>query len=330
MRVMLDTNIWSSIGDEGVAREFDILMKSRSAEVVVPPSILVEVFDLPRSEPRDRIIRALATGRRIRLPTEAKSECMEFVAEVRRLRPGWMRAIPLTGKIWSLDNFWTNKIWREALSDSTRHHEYKKRERGDHDLILRHQRAQRQEILRTNASLRPLTALTAIPDLESEGYRLPGWSGDAVEAWRPNCCALFWYQLSVKGGRRLLSREDTTYLDWVTPYVEFSALRADPEDFTRLWLYDIEASAVPRNWLRWAINLIQSDFRITGGNPADEQHSTYLPDGDLFLTADANFVKVLKAVREDAPFSFAEPRLVNGDRSVPVLERLAHALAHGT
>jgi hypothetical protein len=325
MRVILDTNLWSSIGDEGVARKFDELMESRSARIVVPPSILVEVFSLPVSEPRNRIIHALATGPRQRLSTEAMSECAEFVGEVRRLRPKWMLTIPLTGKIWHLDNFWTNKIWKEALTDSQAHHEFQLRHQGEHEYLVRSQRKQRQQILETNARLRPLTALMATPDPDSQGMRLVGWSGEPVEAWRPANCALYWYQLGVIGGRAAFTREDTTFLDWVTPYVNLGSLRSDQADFTRLWLHEIELSAVPRNWLRWAINMMQSDFKVTGGNPADEQHASYLLDCDLFLSADARFVSVLKAVREDAPFSFGEPRLVSGDRSIPVLDRLVTA-----
>lgn len=82
---------------------------------------------------------------------------------------------------------------------------------------------------------------------------------------------------------------------------------------------------MPRHWLRWAVNLIQSNAKVTPGNPADEQHSTHLLDCDMFLTADARYVKVLQQVREDAPFPFAEPRLVSGDRSAPIIDRIAAA-----
>ena len=77
MRIMLDTNLWSSIGDEMATGSFDTLMKSRSLQVVVPPSTLTEVTRLPVPEARDRIIHALATGPRHRLPTEAQSESAE-------------------------------------------------------------------------------------------------------------------------------------------------------------------------------------------------------------------------------------------------------------
>jgi hypothetical protein len=35
---------------------------------------------------------------------------------------------------------------------------------------------------------------------------------------------------------------------------------------------------------------------------------------------------MLTMVREDAPFTFAEPKLVSGDRDVPVIDRLADVL----
>jgi hypothetical protein len=72
--------------------------------------------------------------------------------------------------------------------------------------------------------------------------------------------------------------------------------------------------------------VMQLDFKVTPGNPADEQHSTYLLDGDLFLSADARYISLLGKVREDSPFNFAEPRLVSGDRNIPVLDRLEAAL----
>src|SRR5262249_1751670 len=124
MRVILDTNLWSSIRDEETERAFDALMNSRGLRVVVPPSTLLEVVRIPVPEARQQIIHALATGKRDRLPTEAESECMEVVSEMRRARNQWMRTIPHTSRTWSLNNFWTKKIWKEALQDSQRLHDH--------------------------------------------------------------------------------------------------------------------------------------------------------------------------------------------------------------
>lgn len=46
---------------------------------------------------------------------------------------------------------------------------------------------------------------------------------------------------------------------------------------------------------------MQADMKITNGNPIDVQHAAYLPDCEVFLTADKNFVRVLDRVAEQAP-----------------------------
>ena len=111
MRVAMDTNLWSSIRGEETEKSFEALINSRGLRVIVPPSVLVEVVRIPVAEARQQVIHALATGRRDRLPTEAESESLEVVSEVKRIRPQWMRTIPNTGRTWSLIIFWTKKIW---------------------------------------------------------------------------------------------------------------------------------------------------------------------------------------------------------------------------
>lgn len=327
IRIILDTNLWSSIGDEMVASSFDALMKSRSLQVVVSPSTLVEVLNLPKTEARDRIIEALAKGPRHRLPTEAQSMSDEIVSEARRIRSGWMRSMPDKARIWSLNNRWTKKIWRAALEDSGPTHEYGLSQAAENDAMVNAQRiARRDFIATTDFYIRLLTALTATPSSGNPKSYLLGWSGEPVEAWRVSLRVLFWHQLAVIPGLAIFNREDPTFADWVGAYVNLSKLRSSPEDFTKFWLYDIDRDALPRNWIHWAVNFAQLEFKVTSGNPADAQHSTYLVDGDLFLSADARYVSVLKLVREDSPFSFAEPCLVSGDHNLPILDRLEAVL----
>lgn len=80
VRIMLDTNLWSSIGDEGVATSFDALMTARGFDVLVAPSVLLEVIRIPVPQARQRIIRAMGIGPRRRLATEAQSESTEVIA----------------------------------------------------------------------------------------------------------------------------------------------------------------------------------------------------------------------------------------------------------
>ena len=165
MRIMLDTNLWSYLGDEGTARDFDREMAARRITVVVPPSTLVEIMRLPRSDVRQRIIDAVGKGPRTRLRTEADCESMELVEEIRRTRPDWLRQIPDAAKVASLRSWWTNRFWREALDDSQRMHEYETSGwlKAQRDYLIRHQRAARRDLLRSDLTMRPLSAITGVP-----------------------------------------------------------------------------------------------------------------------------------------------------------------------
>lgn len=182
-------------------------------------------------------------------------------------------------------------------------------------------------MLKADFSVRPLTAIVIRSDENPVPHPLlPGWSGEPVQAWRVITRFYYWYQLVTVAGRAIVTREDTTAADWVGAYLDLRRLAADAEDFTKFWLDEVELERMPRNWLRWAVDLMQNDTKITAGNPVDTQHATYLLDCDLFLSADARYIRTLQQVGEDAPFSFAEPRLVNGDSAVPILERILAAL----
>jgi hypothetical protein len=179
VRVLLDTNLWSSIGDEGVVGQFNDFVRSRGLEVIVSPSTLLEVIQLPAEQPRQRIINALAVGSRRRLPTEAQSESAEVVSEIRRTRPSWVRAMPDTARVASSNAFWTKQIWREARQNSQRLHDYQLTQSPIKSYLVRRQREQRGEMIRTNFTIGPLTAITATPLASAPEWYLAGWAGDS-------------------------------------------------------------------------------------------------------------------------------------------------------
>jgi hypothetical protein len=332
MRIMLDTNLWSYLGDEISSRDFNREIIDRGLKVVVPPSTLVEVARLPKSDVRQRIFDAVGRGPWTRLRTEADYESMELVDEIRRLRPDWLRQSPDASKVASLRSWWTNKFWREALQDSMRMYNYEtsRWSTSQRDYLVSHQREARRGLQESGLVTRPLTAITAVPALTGgqSVYEDAGltWPFGAVEAWRLTGLTAYWYALTVVAGRALITNEDATLADWVGAYVHLDKLRNDLEGFVRLWAHDADLQRMRRNWLRWAVNFCQTGFKVTAGNPVDEQHATYLVDADIYLSADANFIKVLRIVHDDAPFIIAEPRVVSGDRSVPAIERILSAL----
>jgi hypothetical protein len=325
VRVLLDTNLWSRVGDEGSGRDLERLIEASAIEIVLPPSTLIEVVQLPVEEPRQRIIQVMASGRRRRLASEAEMEAREVVEEIRRHHPAWLRRFPDTGKVATLHGFWTKKIWREALIDASRLHEYQRGQSPTRDLLVGVQRAMRTEVIRTEFDPRPLTAVMATPNpMATEDY-LMGWDGSPAEAWRVAARDVLWHAVRI-AGRAPVTKEDTTYADWLGAYVDLVALRRDAHVFTSFWLHEVDVRQVPRQWLRWAVNTAQSMFKVTGGNPADEQHSSYLVDCDLFLTADSRYVEVLKVVREDAPFQMADAVKVGGPSNAPIVNRIEKAL----
>ncbi|MGI5468083.1 type II toxin-antitoxin system VapC family toxin [Streptomyces sp. CA-132043] len=329
---MLDTNVWSYLGDQGAAAEFDAFVRSRGATVVVPPSVLLEVLRLPKPDKRDRILRALLGGPRRRLTSEADLESAEVVAEVRRLRPHWMRAVPDTGREAGWRTFWTKKVWRRAKEHPGAFLDVAPAVGTERvaEHLVEQQRQQRAEVDRARATLDDLSAMVMWQDPDGGGAGMPGWRpGDRVEPWRVHNREVYWQALAVVGPRSVLTHEDSTLADWVGARVDLRAACADPADFTAFWLYEAEASRMPRNWLRWAADIAQADMRIGPGNPYDAQHSAYLPDCDIFLTADKNYVRVLDRLAAHAPVPIARARRVAPAAHSGVVDAVRAALEEG-
>jgi hypothetical protein len=320
VRIIFDTNIWSRLADEGSGLQFERLILSTGTRVILPPSTLVEVLHLPVPGPRKRIIELMAMGRRVRLTSEAELECGEVIQEIRRCHPEWMRSRPDTGKVASLNAFWTKRIQREAVEDSRRLHDYQRSQQPIKNFLVDHHQEMRSEAIRTEFNARPLTGIKATANPDAPEAYLRGWDGSPAEVWRVATREIVWHALRVAG--RATAGEGTTYADWLGAYVDLAALKRDPAAFTAFWLEEVDVQAVPRQWLRWAVNTAQTMFKVTGGNPADEQHSAYLIDCDYLSTADARYAEVLTLVREDAPFPMATAVKVSGDTGRTMVDRL--------
>lgn len=327
-RVSFDTNLWSRIGDQGESAAFETLVDHRQILVVVPPSTLMEVLRLPAPEPRRRIIAALTARPRLRLSSEAQLESDEVIAEARRTRPAWCRAMPDTARIASLNAFWTKGVWRSAVDRPETLHAYLKRESDPvRSLVFQAQRRQRREVVSSGFDITRLGSLkaTAKPDSPLD-YKI-GWDGSPVDLWRIQSRDIYWHHLATVARRAETTNEDTTYADWIGAALDLSRVTFDRADFTRFWLQDVELTAMPRNWLRWAVQTVQRARQVTPGDPADAQHSAYLVDCDIYLTADIPYANSLITVREHAPFPMAEPRIVRYDPDASIVGAIASAFA---
>ncbi|WP_159044337.1 hypothetical protein [Streptomyces sp. NRRL B-24085] len=300
---MLDNNIWSYLGDERAGKQFKTLARSLGHQVVTAPSVLLEVLQHPRSDIRAAIIEAIMTATDERLRSEADQEGAEVISEVRRLHPEWMRAMPDTGREATWRTYWTKRFWREAMEhhDRLRETEPAQRTARTARFLVENQKEQRERWRKAGFDLSDLSRIKLSPSEDTTAEQQTGWApGEWIAAWRPYCQEVYWSAF-VRGRRSLFTHEEATYADWIGARVDLGAMCASREAFNRFWLYEVERASLPRNWLRWAADTVQMDMKVTGGNPLDVQHASYLPDCDGFLTADKNFVRVLDRIAEQAP-----------------------------
>ncbi|MEY6564557.1 hypothetical protein AB8B12_06305 [Streptomyces sp. PGLac3x] len=324
MRVILDNNVWSYVGIEGSKAELESLARTRGLSVRTPPATLLEVLRTKNPEKRDRIIDAMTSRHWTRLRTEADAECEEFVSEVRRARPRWVRQLSQPGRPATLRNFWTRDIWRHAARDSATLSAAQPSftdEVEDHVFgVMKQNSLAMRESAWQAGNLAELTYLA--PEDVPDSY-LAGWQrGTRAEGWRVDGRDVFRHALD---GHELKTwaGQDSTYGDWVAPYLHLDRALKDPEDFTRFWLTEAEAARMPRNWLRWACGVALWEHKITKSSGRDHQLASYLPDCDLFLSEDRRFVRALERVKADAPFPLPEIRWVeieaSGGRAVDVV-----------
>jgi len=303
VRIMLDNNIWSYLGDERAGDRFKTVAHSLGHRVVTAPSVLLEVLQHPHSDMRAAIIEAITTATDERLRSEADREGAEVVSEVRRLHPEWMRAMPDTGREATWRTYWTKRFWREAMEhhDRLRDTEPARRTARTVRFLVDNQKEQRERWREAGFDLRDLSRITLSPSEETTVEQRAGWApGERIAAWRPYAQEVYWGAF-VRGRLSVFTHQGDTYADWVGAWVDLRAMCASREAFNRFWLYEVERAYMPRNWLRWAADTVQEDMKVTDGNPIDAQHASYLPDCDVFLTADKNFVRVLDRIAEQAP-----------------------------
>ncbi len=295
--------------------------------MVIPPSVLVEVLQLGREDVRDRIVRTLTGAHAERLRTEADLEVEELIASIRRYRPKWLLQTPDTATERRLREFWTNRLWKGARRDSKILHRYVLAGAPAREFVRATQDLQRGAYLEAGATSVDLLHMQGeLQSAKAAGFP-SSWPDRTVEVWRAQVFSLYWHQLIRVPSRAVLSGEDTTYADWFRCWVDPSILRKNEQSFVDLVAKELEIKDVRRNWLRWAISAVQPLAKVTPGNPVDEQHAAYLLDADLFLTADKRYFAALAEVRRQAPFSFAEPRLLSGNQEVDLLERIATSIS---
>jgi predicted nucleic acid-binding protein len=315
MRLLLDTNVWSRLIDRGACEDFYRYAKSDEIEVVVAPATLLELLRTPDRSARRIRVRLVCRSRWTRLPTEAESEAAELVAEIRRLRPLWLRQEPDHQQLATLHNLWRHQIWNAARADTAAVvNAAASHAAPEKEALLREQREQQQSwradrfLLSVDEVPRRLQEVVVAPQKAAEAWALArGWRpGTRVAPWRFQTLDVFFEALFVAPTRSQCTGEHTTYADWVGAYLNLEKLAAEQRRFGELLLYEVDPAVMSRSWLRWAIHFAQHASKIGKGNPVDAQHAPHLFEADLFITADKRLARILEVVRPSAPSPFAQ------------------------
>ena len=289
---LIDTNLWSSVADASLGSDLIKAARRKHIEILAAPSVLYELLRTPNESVRKRFVDVITLPHWKRLMPETFSETKEILAEVRRLRPDWLRTTPNRGEYMRIFHDWRSRkggMWLRARETPSREAGFID-QLGGADLQTARGEAQRIRKEVNEMSIKkppPLDKVYSTPPVP-----FLGWKGDNIAAWR---YAAF---LSVTP---CLNDPEHPYTTWLDADVDVSAMLSDSAGWVSFWFYDVDLHAVPRCWLRWAFGYLQAFRKVTDGTPCDTQLATYLPDADIVLSSDGGFIDRIEECRKYAP-----------------------------
>jgi len=302
-KILLDSNVWRYVIDNSASGRLLNLTRQNRFELMVAPAVVYEALRLNDEILRSKLIRLMTNRAFSRLMPEAYSEAMELLREIKRLRPQWLRKEPDLSFFFRLEADWrkvSGGFWVRCRR-SPEHIANQTNELEAETMFNARKQAEnaRKEIIEADwKSNPPLDKMSAM-------FKSPrkGWRGDAFEAWRMDGYAAWTYSLKRKEG---------AYWDWIEPFIELNYGLLDSPDWLAFWIYDVEESFVPREWLRWAFSFTQRFRKVTPGSPGDSQLSTYFLDSDIVISADRIFIEILDTLRAFAPCDLPKGVLIPG------------------
>lgn len=291
--------MWRYAHDAGAAAPLRQVARRRGLRILVAPSIVYEALRTQNDELRRGLTSLMARRAWTPLMPESFGEAEEFLAEVRRLRPRWLRHDEEKER-WRKRNIVDWRRGRGTFWDRLRQNPAE---------VARHvaeleggqvEGAREAAVERRRAAMNAGWKFerTTVDRVTAHFDRpMRGWDGDPVEAWRA----------SALGAATALV--DLPYSDWLSPYIDVAAHVQDPS-WVRFWLHEADARHLPRWWIRGACEVLMSLRKVTPGTPCDAQLATYLFACDAFVTCDRTFAEIIEACRPAAPLPMARTVLV--------------------
>ena len=304
VRLYLDTNIYSYVAEDGQQAELAGWLATDGHQVVLSDMLFAEALAMRDEAARIERVEFWASLPTITAGCLGELQAQEFVAEVRRLRPGWQR-IPAGDQSQSLQMLAARREgWRLLRDDPAAGlattGDFRRVEEGAIQGAMSGQRVFREDALQRRTTTNEILL------------------GDARLATRPldladetDFCRLeslyVWFQAIYQ--RKATLEEYAIYTD---PFVDLRDV--DEAQFTDFWLDAVSLHRTPRGWATSLATFAQLGRRIVHGNSGDGRHAGHVLDADVMVTADEGFFSALELVTSNVPGA-AQPYLL--DRRLP-------------
>ncbi|HVO27182.1 MAG TPA: hypothetical protein VMW56_26520, partial [Candidatus Margulisiibacteriota bacterium] len=246
--ILLDTNLWRYIADAGAAVHLSRVAKAHNARIDVAPSVVYEALRTTDQALRARLVRAMTESSWHRLMPDAYLESLEFLAEVRRLRPQWLRRRPEHAAAQRLLMDWTRKhggFWDKARRDTDGFAAWIAKGEGPAvDKARVWMQDQRRSLRDAKWSFDKMRFDETTTHFTFDSRRHPpGWRGDALAMWR---------MVAINGFAVQVHRAvpNNPYREWVLPHVDLDALKskANAVSWFTFWMYEGGCAMIHPSW----------------------------------------------------------------------------------
>ena len=287
--------------DSGLQGSLLRAARDGSYDIQIAPAVVFESLRLDNKAMRAKRLKLLTNHRFIRLMPEAYSESMEILHAIIRLRPDWFREKPNMLFLARLEKDWTRTrggFWVECARNPDKMAHFVDYAEGELSEALDQQYRQARKSLVGTDWKRNIAMDKTVANFVGP---VPGWRGDSVEMWRAVSLTKLTYGLS---------RVGSPYRDWIAPFVEVDDGLLTSPAWGEFWLYLVDKTALPRQWLRWAHSYSQMFRKVTPGSAGDTQLFSYFIETDLVITADKALLEILDECRPYAPCALPAGKLV--------------------
>lgn len=306
MRILLDTNVWRYLVDSGQHDGLYRMIHRSCVQIVVAPTILIETLRLGDSALRKKIVEVQTRDCWNRIMPDAYLECEDLKREIMRCRPQWSLPKKNTERFRNLRYDWVRAkggFWSKARTETDAvAAQYASRDSRVLETAREQARDTRDAVLRRGQVIVGSKSLAEIPG---------SWTtlgGEKVETdfWRVYASAVWETALT----------ENSPFRQWLSCEIDINLLLTYyASEYSDFWAYEIQASAVPRAWIRAAMFALQSERKTTDGTPTDAAIAVHLPDVDLIVSADKNFVSIANRCHDEASFSIGRGFLIQAGKN---------------